>query len=686
MALTSHNFMIADLAGCAWAFALFSLVIFVPGYVLGWAMNLLDFRRLSGAWQAMLSVPLGISLCPIVDYLLGRWFPSGAVWIFYGTLWAAFLAVAVRQLPSRVSRGTVIPASIATGWVVVALFSLVDVQWQDRLYFSIVSYDYTVRSAFTSAISRTGIPPHNPFFSVSHGFPLRYHYYWLLPCSLVNRMGGAAVSARQALIGGTLWCGLGLMCLPPLYLRFVQAKGTQNLSRRSLLAIALFGITGLDIVPTLLLACAGVVLPEMEWWNEQVTSWVGSVLWVPHSVSGLIACLTGFLLLWKAATEQDRAHRAAATAAGGLALASATGASIYISFTFAVFLAAWICLTLVKRWYRETAILAAAGAVAACLSWPFLRDLAGTSAASGPFVEPAVRTFFLTYLLSPVLPHWASTSLNVLFLPLNYFLELGVFFVAGMWQARQYLRRGGELGRAELASLAMAGTSVLVCTFLRSGATRTNDLGFRGFLPAQFVLLLWTAELLADWPAAQTAGLPSRARILALLALGAAGSIYEVGLLRLYPILLDARKAPVVAWLSNDRNLGRRTLSARSAYEQVRASTPETVIVQHNPDIPDDDLFYGLYADRQTAVETRGCGARFGGDPASCAGLYAAVTAIFETTDARDPQKVREACREGSIDILLAKDTDPAWSDKQSWVWTNPPISAQRYARAVRCP
>ncbi len=42
----------------------------------------------------------------------------------------------------------------------------------------------------------------------------------------------------------------------------------------------------------------------------------------------------------------------------------------------------------------------------------------------------------------------------------------------------------------------MALVSILVCTFLRSGVIANNDLGWRGFLIAQFVLLIRGAQLL----------------------------------------------------------------------------------------------------------------------------------------------------------------------------------------------
>ena len=40
---------------------------------------------------------------------------------------------------------------------------------------------------------------------------------------------------------------------------------------------------------------------------------------------------------------------------GGIALASAVGASIYVAFVFAIFLVIWTLVALWKKWHRETA-------------------------------------------------------------------------------------------------------------------------------------------------------------------------------------------------------------------------------------------------------------------------------------------------------------------------------------------
>jgi hypothetical protein len=100
-----------------------------------------------------------------------------------------------------------------------------------------------LRTAITASISRTGVPPQNPYFFPGRPFPLHYHYFWFLLCSIVEQLGGVAVSPRHAIIAGTLWCGLGLMAVIALYMRFFQPKGAVDVERRSVIAVALLSVT-----------------------------------------------------------------------------------------------------------------------------------------------------------------------------------------------------------------------------------------------------------------------------------------------------------------------------------------------------------------------------------------------------------------------------------------------------------
>jgi hypothetical protein len=83
-------------------------------------------------------------------------------------------------------------------------------------------------------------------------------------------------------------------------------------------------------------------------------------------------------------------------------------------------------------------------------------------------------------------------------LPLNYLLEFGLFFLIARYKWRQHRASGEPLSRGDLASAIMLTISILVCTFMRSSVIGCNDLGWRGMLIAEFVLLLlWAADLFA---------------------------------------------------------------------------------------------------------------------------------------------------------------------------------------------
>src|ERR1041385_3248817 len=92
--MSAANFWIfADVGKTLEAFAVFSLFIFIPGYVAGWTADLFEFRRGSLLRQATLSVPLSIAVVPILMYLPWRSVSIHAVWILMGMMWLAFVVI-----------------------------------------------------------------------------------------------------------------------------------------------------------------------------------------------------------------------------------------------------------------------------------------------------------------------------------------------------------------------------------------------------------------------------------------------------------------------------------------------------------------------------------------------------------------------------------------------------------------
>jgi len=710
--MPNQNYMLADWFAILASFSLFSLAAFVPGYAFGWLLDIVRFRQRTLWFRLTLSIPLSIAIGPILSYLVGQWLSLRAVEAVYGVLCLYVLFLAARGLKSSshpllpLSKAHLKVLGVALIWLIIALLMLADIQIRGRLYYPVIAFDYAVRTAFVSAIGTFGVPAQNPFYFPGHPVGLRYHYLWLIQCALVERLGSPLVDPRHALIGGTMWCGIGMLCLVPLYLRLFSPLGAAGLYRRTLAGLCLMGITGLDVLPALLklrLHFTGIiqgVSPSVEWWNEQVDGWLYTLLWEPHYVCSLIACLTAFLILWDAPEERSRGRRMISSAAAGLALATAVGAGIYVAFVFAVFLALWTLLVLLNKrrgatfGASEIAPLIVAGAVAVLASLPFLLGLRvpasseGTGSGGLP-IRFTIRAFELIDWNRVFDRPWQVLLANAALLPLNYFLELGFFSAVGwlVWKRSRAQKRAPT--RQEWAAFAMAGSSIAICTFMKSTLIANNDLGWRGFLPAQFILLLWAADLLggnaaaAGGPIAPSIVLRERPFMAALLLLGAAGTIYDLAILRFYPVWADQGMLPKIAWMSSDGQLGKRTYAGREAYQWLRSQTTPRSIIQQNPDPPYQDTLYGLYANRQTIAEDRSCGSGFGGDSSACEPIVKRLTGLFAT--GASLQTFRNACENLPIAVVVAKDTDTAWSDRASWVWAQEPIFSNDFFRLFPC-
>ena len=417
--------------------------------------------------------------------------------------------------------------------------------------------------------------------------------------------------------------------------------------------IALLAVTGLDIIPAVIILLAnqmhwlGMLPPSAEWWNEQVDGFIYTVLWEPHYICALTACLTGFLLIW-----QSRSLVRGVLA--GVCFATAIGSGSFVALVFATFLTVWLIFN-----FRESLPLALSGVVAVVVSLPYLATL------RGPAQNVATHSL-LTFAIRPFAPFPLPPVVDLIALPLNYFLELGFFGIC-VWMG--YRRK---LVKQEWMLMIMAAVSILICTFVRSGATPNNDLGWRGFLVAQFALLILSAGYLEKFP-------PSRILKL-LLVLGLLGTTYDLLLTRFFPILSDLNQVPKLKWLSLDGKLGERTAANRDAYQWLRRQSSETAILGQNPDVDAVNIFSGLYGDRNIVAGDRTCTIGFGGSAGECAPVNALETKLFagKTTFA-------DACQALSAGFYILKDTDPVWRQKGSWAWTQTPVFANDFVRIFKC-
>lgn len=694
-----HQFMITDLLHSAQATVSFALYLFFPGYVIGWATGLFSFRNKSASERLLLSIVLSSAVVPVLAVLIGRFVSTAASqWCFIALAVAGAFQIATKAVRNRenfeLKRSTWIALAMAAIWACVALFELADLQIGQRLYLSVTAYDHCIRTELVQAVLRTGVPPHNPLFYASGQAPvMRYYYYWYVLCALPSQLFG--ISARASLSASSVWCGFALAALIPLYLKhfFHESNG---LRKKSLLGIALLGVTGLDLIPNLLWFAQNrsVVYADMDWWDpNQVTSWIGSLLWVPHHVAALVACMAGFLVLSQMKNGTRFRERVVTALVAGASFAGAAGLSIYVTFTFALFVIAWTLYLPVQRRFADCATYIASGAISMLLSFPYLRDLHGVGGIKASFAFFAIRDFptALDWLRRHNVTDPRLLTLSSLpTLPVVYAIEFGFFLLVGILRFKSELRGPLRLTLNQRAAWCILGVSLLVGTFLHSGVIVSNDLGMRSVLPAQFILLLWAASLLANQFAESASPANSSRRAIRILitttlAFGILGTVAELFILRAYAPLADSETIERSEdFMPAVPHMGERTYALRTGYGQLNAMLAPGAIIQPNP-IATSYLPLLLYSNHQAAAHGRDCGVGFGGDPLQCEKIIVPLANLYLTQHPIRGSDVDALCNALSINVLVATDADQVWHDANGWVWQRNALVANPYMRAIPC-
>ncbi len=263
---------------------------------------------------------------------------------------------------------------------------------------------------------------------------------------------------------------------------------------------------------------------------------------------------------------------------------------------------------------------------------------------------------------------FTSTLGNLICLPLNYFLEFGFFAIVGCVCLRRKPATPAE-STARLMLLSTLG----FCTVVRSHTILMNDLGARGMLIAQFILVLWGAS----WLATNT---KKSWLVKATIAVGILSSAFELVILRTYTVLADNELVAGSMELDPDDDVGLRGFSARQVYEKLNRILPASAVVQHNPSGA-QDMMAGLYANRQFAIMDLGTAITFTGDRTGPEAVLSSLKELY-AGERNEPLPV---CRKLGIDTLIVKDVDPAWEDKNSWVWRLPVLAKAERVIAVDC-
>lgn len=698
------NYTLQDIASLLPAILLFPLASIVPGYVIGWLLDLFSFRKRTPLVQYVFGATISNAVVPLILYLAYR-FVSDQFGI--GLLFILFVGWVVIQIRTFQNQKLAINKNlyragftVAAVWITFCIFLLVDFQIGQRLYFNTASYDHTTRVALIEAVTRTGIPPVNPAYYPGHFERItELYYFWYIAPSVIDAIGGAWIDARIALFAGIAWTGLALMATIATYLRLRNNQNKTGNKQLSLLGIKLLAVGGLDFIPVLILMlavkAATGTLPfdgRMEGWNLPVMSWLNAITWVPNHVASMAACIVALLAMHSIQQETGFQKRIVYVVLAGASIGSAFGMSVWVAATFGLFMGIWGIVLLFRRTERGLVVwIMASGILGLLFVSQFIFEIlqgGGKSAATGGMpVGLYVRPFLFTRLL----PHGIREVIEIFLLPVNYLFELGFFFaIAVLWiKQRSKTWKSNSFMTAEFTLLVMV---AVLLSFVKSTVIVINDLGMRAWLLGQFVLIIWAVDILSANTTADsllpfastrpiTASKRSNDLMRFLLIVGFLTTAMEATATRFWPILVDTGITGVPNELTPDTNLGKRTYAARLAYEYVRDHTPPDLIVQNNPLIVLDRPS-GLYGTRQMVIGDR---TSYGVPLEEFKRLSTEIGTVFNVENVTEWSMIDKTCDKYFIEAIIVKDTDLLWSSLDTLARDRPPLYQNPYYAVFEC-
>lgn len=677
-----------DLPSILAAILLAPVLLLAPGYF--WT-RLADIDAASSMERAAWSLLLSLATVPALSYNFFLVCPYNArtIWMF-AAVQAALPALLWWRLRSQASaveravgRGS---ARLAFGrlWVFpvlmagLVLICLMDLERGPLLYRGYPAGDYSKHIFVADAIHRTGLPPVNPVFHPGRPLLLFYYFFWHLVCSIVDGLSGWRLGPRAVAEGMTAWAAAALFAVVlVLAVRFLRP-----VTRRTILVCwSLLFVTGLDLIGFLLAVYLQIEPGRIAWrsrgvfpgavdswnWVGQVTSWMETAMWAPQHLASAVVSMTAFALVFGLRPGTSAAARNARILLLAAAFASSLGLSVWVALVFGAFWLVWGGACLWRRSRESIRVVAPATIVALFLAAPFVYALSLAWLHARAPLAVGVRQFgFWEGYSENLRPGGWKTVLDLAWLGPVYFVELGIFLVGGVFWWK-YHRRPLEEPEAALAML--AAVSIVLTSVVRSNV-RYNDFGWRGTLPAQFVLLLWTGWMLERlWRRRRFPPL-----VVGCLAMGLFTTGYDWVWMRSYGMAMDL--------IHHKGFSGRHAWAFKRLYQQIAASTPPDTIIQGNPNVWLEP-HQSFAANRQSVVLDRVHGTLFGTEGPLFERTMSEVTAIFNGHLTAD--QIVAVARQYDIGVLVVRDTDAAW---HSHVWDDRsrfrPLAACDFGRAYQ--
>jgi hypothetical protein len=600
-----------------------------------------------------------------------------------------FAALRAKAVPRR-SDIEISLTVVVFSWLLLSMSLTLDITVGNRLYPSSAILDTNVRSQMVASLAQARSLPPDSYFSRPYGaVPLRYHYLYFLLAGTVERIAPGFIAARMALAALTFWTGLALLVVVSQAIGFMHQEFRP---RQEIVAFGLLLVGGLDVFPVSIEMLSRwwlnqspiTPLPDIEWWNgrAQVFSWLDTAIWHPHHIAATIGCVLAGLTLYELRTQVGL-RRILSIAAASIFLASAAGTSVLISAVFIVFLVI-VAVECLLHSPKLALLLLTAGGLALLLAFPFLKEASTPlNSHSGFSFAIAVRPFQPVNVLFDELSITSPRAWNIgylLSLPFNYLIEFGVFFATFLWwviQGRRLLIMGPFKEHLLLGLLIV---SIVLVSFVQSGTAAANDFGYRGILPAQFVLLLLASEFFSFYRDLGHPHIRMRGLVVCLVWLGLSSTVLGVFMLRhaigfgnpgvdLHHVTLRLPKS------------AERLYDLRQAYLWIRSNTRSDAIVQEDP--LSWQSLSAQFGERRTVVYTWFNGDQIMSNPHSGSKTFNSALLLFEP--GTSPSLMMRLCQELHIDYVVVQDSDPIWFDRESYLWKEIPRFASPRVRVIGC-
>jgi hypothetical protein len=697
LSIIDLNFTLQDLIGATLAFCLFPLVIIFPGYVVGWIWDLFDFRGRQSVVKLGIGLILSFAISPIILDLTSSLVSLNFSLILLGGFAIAFLIIVIKEKAVSApesKRHAKMLFWVSVVWVAFAILSLIDIQWKDQLYYSVISFDQTSRVSVTDAMTRTGVPPINPGYYPGRPTQLTFlYYFWYILASQIDLIGGRIIDARAALNASTAWAGIGLMAIIAFYLRQRNVHRSETAWRFAWIGIALLTVSGLDVLFFILTPKTGNIghWNNLQFglliWNNilfkiftMVGTWIGSILWVPHHIASLIAGFTAILLA-HTARRKILSKQIPIFAISGLGFASSLGLSVWITIIFVVFWIIWIIVVFIQKAERALILpMILTGVVALFLASPFLLSMfqgGGGGTGQSPIIFE-IRTF---PIFEPFVKGWSQFARSLVLLailPVDLFIELGFFLMAGIYWIK-IKDKGTIHSNPFYLTETILLIVVLFCTTCLRSTLTNNDLGLRTWLVGQFILLIWGVDVV------EAVILNKNGK--ALVSFGLRKTVIARNLLQVLiviGILTSAMDALYLRffWVGwSGQEIGQEIYSSRLAYDYLRDHFSPKVIIQNNPLISLDRPG-GLYGTHQMVIADR---TGYGVPQDDLKKFVDEIGLIFTAKDMTTWETADRICQKYSIDILVVNDMDPIWNNLIEQKTQRPPLYKNPHYALFAC-